>query len=187
MSNSISEHSNGMQNNNSELRTPNSELNNNFKLQTMKELIGTLEAKGIRFAIAISRFNSFITDQLLLGAVDCITRHGGSDEQITVARVPGANELPLIADKLAASGNYDVIIAMGAVIRGATPHADLINGQVSKSLAQIAIERGVPVINSVICADNIEQAIERAGTKAGNKGWDGAQAAMEMANLFKQI
>lgn len=153
----------------------------------MKELNGTLEARGIRFAIAISRFNSFITEQLLKGAVDCIERHGGSCDQITVARVPGANELPLIADKLAASGDYDVVIALGAVIRGATPHADLINSQVSKSLAQIAVARGIPVINSVICADNIEQAIERAGTKAGNKGWDGAQAAMEMATLFKAL
>lgn len=153
----------------------------------MLELNGTLEAKGVRFAIAVSRFNSFITEQLLKGAIDCIERHGGSADQVTVARVPGANELPLVADKLAASGRYDVIIALGAVIRGATPHADLINGQVSKSLAQVAISRGVPVINSVICADSIEQAVERAGTKAGNKGWDGAQAAMEMATLFKKL
>lgn len=153
----------------------------------MLELNGTLEAKGVSFAIVVSRFNSFITEQLLKGAIDCVERHGGSADQITVARVPGANELPLVADKFAASGKYDVVIALGAVIRGATPHADLINSQVSKSLAQVSIARGVPVINSVICADNIEQAVERAGTKAGNKGWDGAQAAMEMATLFKKL
>ncbi|MBR0057349.1 MAG: 6,7-dimethyl-8-ribityllumazine synthase [Kiritimatiellae bacterium] len=153
----------------------------------MKELNGTLEAKGIRFAIAVSRFNSFITEQLVKGALDCIVRHGGTEGQVTVARVPGANELPLIADKLAAGGNHDVVIALGAVIRGATPHADLINAQVSKSLAHVALARGVPVINAVICADSIEQAVERAGTKAGNKGWDGAQAAMEMATLFRKL
>ncbi|MBP5542601.1 MAG: 6,7-dimethyl-8-ribityllumazine synthase [Kiritimatiellae bacterium] len=151
------------------------------------ELNGTLEAKGVSFAIAVSRFNSFITEQLVKGALDCIARHGGSDEQVTVVRVPGANELPMVADKLAASGKFDVVIALGAVIRGATPHADLINSQVSKSLAQVAIAHGVPVINSVICADSIEQAVERAGTKAGNKGWDGAQAAMEMATLWKKL
>lgn len=151
------------------------------------ELNGTLEAGGIRFAIVVSRFNTFITEQLVKGAVDCIERHGGSSDQITLARVPGANELPLVADRLAASGKFDAVIALGAVIRGATPHADLINSQVSKSLAQVSLARGVPVINSVICADNIEQAIERAGTKAGNKGWDGAQAAMEMATLCRKL
>ena len=151
------------------------------------ELNGTLEAKGVSFAIAVSRFNSFITEQLLKGAIDCIERHGGSSDLVTVARVPGANEIPLVADKLAATGKFNAIIALGAVIRGATPHADLINSQVSKSLAQVAIAHGVPVINSVICADSIEQAVERAGTKAGNKGWDGAQAAMEMATLWKKL
>lgn len=153
----------------------------------MLELTGTLEAKGLSFAIAVSRFNSFITEQLVKGALDCIERHGGSTDQVTLVRVPGANELPMVADKLAATGNFNAVIALGAVIRGATPHADLINSQVSKSLAQVAIARGVPVINSVICADNIEQAVERAGTKAGNKGWDGAQAAMEMATLWKKL
>lgn len=153
----------------------------------MLELNGTLEAKGISFAIAVSRFNSFITEQLVKGALDCIERHGGTMEQVTLARVPGANELPLIVDKLAATGKFDVVIALGAVIRGATPHSDLINSQVSKSLAQVSLARGIPVINSIICADNIEQAVERAGTKAGNKGWDGAQAAMEMATLFKKF
>ena len=151
------------------------------------EYNGKLTAKDVSFALIVSRFNSFITEQLLIGALDCIERHGGSRDAVTVVRVPGANEIPLLADKLAASGKFNAIIAMGAVIRGATPHADLINSQVSKSLAQVSITRGVPVINSVICADNIEQAVERAGTKAGNKGWDGAQAAMEMASLYRQI
>ena len=148
---------------------------------------GQLTAAETSFAIVISRFNSFITEQLLKGAIDCIERHGGSSDLVTVARVPGANEIPLVADKLAATGKFNAIIALGAVIRGATPHADLINSQVSKSLAQVAIARGVPVINGVICADNIEQAVERAGTKAGNKGWDGAQAAMEMATLYRKL
>ena len=151
------------------------------------EYNGKLTAKDVSFALIVSRFNSFITEQLLIGALDCIERHGGSRDAVTVVRVPGANEIPLLADKLAASGKFNAIIAMGAVIRGATPHADLINSQVSKSLAQVSITRGVPVINSVICADNIEQAVERAGTKAGNKGWDGAQAAMEMASLYNQL
>ena len=151
------------------------------------EYNGKLTAKDVSFALIVSRFNSFITEQLLIGALDCIERHGGSRDAVTVVRVPGANEIPLLADKLAASGKFSAIIAMGAVIRGATPHADLINSQVSKSLAQVSITRGVPVINSVICADNIEQAVERAGTKAGNKGWDGAQAAMEMASLYNQL
>ena len=152
-----------------------------------KEFNGQLTAAETSFAIVISRFNSFITEQLLKGALDCIERHGGSRDLVTVARVPGANEIPLVADKLAATGKFNAVIALGAVIRGATPHADLINSQVSKSLAQVAIARGVPVINGVICADNIEQAVERAGTKAGNKGWDGAMAAMEMASIYSQL
>lgn len=152
-----------------------------------QEINGNLTAANTRFAIVISRFNSFITEQLLIGAIDCIERHGGSKDLITVVRVPGANELPMVADKLAASSSFEAVIAMGAVIRGATPHADLINSQVSKSLAQVSLSRGVPVINSVICADNIEQAIERAGTKAGNKGWDGAVVAMEMASVYHQL
>ena len=152
-----------------------------------QEFNGQLTAAETSFAIVISRFNSFITEQLLKGGRDCIERHGGSRDLVTVARVPGANEIPLVADKLAATGRFNAVIALGAVIRGATPHADLINSQVSKSLAQVAIARGVPVINGVICADNIEQAVERAGTKAGNKGADGAMAAMEMANLLKKV
>lgn len=148
---------------------------------------GMLDAKGKKFAIVVSRFNSFICDRLVEGALDCLRRHGAAEADIDLVRVPGAFEIPAAAGRVAGSGRYDAVIALGAVIRGATPHADLINSQVSKSLAQVAIARGVPVINGVICADNIEQAVERAGTKAGNKGWDGAQAAMEMASLYKQL
>ncbi len=151
------------------------------------EVNGQLTAAGVTLAIVISRFNSFFTSQLLKGAVDCVERHGGKQEQITVVWVPGANELPLVVDKLAATGKYQAVIALGAVIRGATPHADLINGQVSRSLSKVAMDRNVPVINAVICADTLEQAIERSGTKAGNKGWDGALAALEMVSVYKQL
>jgi 6,7-dimethyl-8-ribityllumazine synthase len=152
-----------------------------------KEIGGQLNATGMAFAVVISRFNNFFTGQLLKGALDCIERHGGKGEQVTVVWVPGANELPLVAEKLAACGKYQAIIALGAVIRGATAHADLINGQVSRSLARTAMAHGLPVINAVVAAENLEQAIERSGTKAGNKGWEGALAAIEMASLYKQL
>jgi len=151
------------------------------------EVNGQLSAADVKIAIAISRFNSLFTAQLLKGAIDCIERHGGRAENVTVVWVPGANELPLVADKLAATGRFQAIIALGAVIRGATPHADLINSQVSRSLAQTALARNIPVINAVVCAESIEQAIERSGTKAGNKGWDGALAAIEMASVYQQL
>lgn len=151
------------------------------------ELSGKLLATGIKTAIIVSRFNDFLTKQLLSGAIDCLVRHGASEKDITVAWVPGANEIPLVAAKLAKNGGNDAIVALGAVVQGATPHADLINNQVSKSLAATAIENGVPVINGVVCAETLEQAIERCGTKSGNKGWNAALAAVEMANLYKQI
>lgn len=151
------------------------------------EVNGQLSAADVKLAIAISRFNSLFTAQLLKGAIDCIERHGGRSENVTVVWVPGANELPLVADKLAATGRFKAVIALGAVIRGATPHADLINNQVSRSLAQTALTRNLPVINAVVCADSIEQAIERSGTKAGNKGWDGALAALEMVSVYQQL
>lgn len=154
---------------------------------THREISGHLNAAGMTFAIVVSRFNNFFTGQLLKGALDCIERHGGQDGQVTVVWVPGANELPLAAARLVAGGKYQAVIALGAVIRGATAHADLINSQVSRSLARIAMDSGVPVINAVVCAENLEQAIERSGTKAGNKGWDGALAAIEMAALFKHL
>ena len=125
--------------------------------------------------------------QLLGGALDCMKRHGGSEDDVTVVWVPGANEVPLAAEKMARTGQVDAIVALGAVIQGATPHADLINTQVSRSLARISSDQGIPVINGVVCAGTLEQAIERSGTKAGNKGWDAVQAAIEMANLYKEI
>ena len=152
-----------------------------------KELSGNLLAEGLRVGMVISRFNDFLTRQLLSGAIDCVVRHGGSEENVTVAWVPGANEIPLAVNRLANAGQHDVIVALGAVVQGATPHADLINNQVSRSLAQTSMSSGVPVINGVVCAGTLEQAIERCGTKAGNKGWHAAQAGIEMADLFRQM
>jgi 6,7-dimethyl-8-ribityllumazine synthase len=152
-----------------------------------KELSGNLMAQGLRVGLVVSRFNDFITKELLEGAKDCLLRHGAGEKDITVAWVPGANEVPLAVDRMARSKKYDALVALGAVIQGATPHADLINGQVSRSLAKTALDTGLPVINGVICAGNLEQAIERAGTKAGNKGWSAALAAVEMANLYKAM
>lgn len=153
----------------------------------MKEISVKLLSTGLKFAIVISRFNDFLTKQLLDGAKDCLIRHGADDKDITVVWVPGANELPMIVDRLAKSGKYNALIALGAVVQGATPHANLINTQTSRSLVKAAIDHSVPVINGVVCADNLEQAIERCGTKAGNKGWSSAQTAIEMANLYKEI
>ncbi len=150
----------------------------------MNEISVNLMATGRRFGIVVSRFNDFLTRQLVDGAIDCLVRHGGEREAVTLVWVPGANELPQVAQLLAKSGKVDVVIALGAVVQGATPHADLINNQVSKALSDLALRTGVPVINGVVCAGNLEQAIERCGTKAGNKGWNAAQAAIEMANLF---
>jgi len=152
-----------------------------------KEIAGQLNAADAKFAIVISRFNSFLTTQLLKGAVDCIVRHGGSDSAVTVVWVPGANEIPLVVERLAAAGKHGAIIALGAVIQGATPHAELINSQVSRSLAKSGMDHALPVLNGVVCADTIEQAIERSGTKAGNKGWDAALAAIEMVSIFRQL
>jgi len=152
-----------------------------------KEISAQLTAKGLKMAIVISRFNDFLTKQLLEGAIDCFVRHGANDKDVTVAWTPGANETPMAAQKLAAAGGFDCVLVLGAVVQGATPHADLINAQVSRSLSKIAMDSGVPVINGVVCAGNLEQAIERCGTKAGNKGWQGALAAIEMANLYKEL
>jgi 6,7-dimethyl-8-ribityllumazine synthase len=153
----------------------------------MRELSADLIAKGLKLAIVVSRFNDFLTKQLRGGAIDCILRHGGADEDITIVWTPGANEIPMTIDRLAATKSYDALIALGAVIQGSTPHAGLINNQVSRALSAAATKHGVPVINGVVCADNLEQAIERSGTKAGNKGWSAALAAIEMANLYKQL
>lgn len=148
---------------------------------------GQLDAKGLKFAIICARFNEFFVSKLLGGAVDNIIRHGGKVENIDVAWVPGSYEIPLVAAKLAKAKKYDAIIALGVVIQGATPHAGLITGEVNKCLAQVSLDNELPVINGVIATNNIEQAIERSGTKAGNRGADAAGTAIEMANLMKKI
>ncbi len=148
---------------------------------------GNITAKGLRFAVVASRFNEFITSKLLDGALDMLRRHGAAENAVDVVWVPGAFEIPLAAKKLASCGKYDAVICVGAVIRGATSHYDYVCNEVSKGVAQAALATGVPVIFSVVTTENIEQAVERAGTKAGNKGADGAMAAMEMANLLKKI
>jgi len=153
----------------------------------MKEIAGNLDATGLKMALVVSRFNSFFTEQLVKGAADCFVRHGGKEENLTLVRVPGANELPQVAQRLAAAGQVDAVIALGAVIQGATPHADLINGTVARALAKIALDTGVPVLNGIVCALNLEQAIERAGTKQGNKGWDAVAAAIETVNVLKAL
>ncbi len=154
----------------------------------MNTLEGMLVAKeGMKVGIVVARFNEFITNKLLDGAVDGLTRHGVADENITTAWVPGAFEIPLIAEKMAKSGKYDAIICLGAVIRGATSHYDYVCNEVSKGVAQVGLQAEIPVLFGVVTTENIEQAIERAGTKAGNKGYDCALSAIEMANLIQQI
>ena len=148
---------------------------------------GNVSAEGLKFGIAVARFNEFITSKLLGGALDTLKRHGGNEDDIDVAWVPGVFELPLVAKKMAKSGKYDAVICIGAVIRGATTHYDLICNEAAKGIAQTGLETGVPVVFSVVTAENIQQAIERAGTKAGNKGADGAMTAMEMADLMKRL
>ena len=146
---------------------------------------GQLLAADLKFGIVASRFNEFITQKLLEGALDALKRHGASDEAIEVAWVPGSFEIPLVAKKMAESGRYDAVICVGAVIRGSTPHFEYIAAEVTKGIAQAALTTGVPVIYGVITTDTIEQAIERAGTKAGNKGFAAAESAIEMANLLR--
>lgn len=146
-----------------------------------------LVAKGKRFAIVVSRFNDFITDKLVGGAVDALLRSGTLDKDIDVVKVPGAFEIPLVAQKLAARKNHDAVICLGAVIRGATPHFDYVSAEVSKGVAAASMETGTPIIFGVVTTDTLEQAIERAGSKSGNKGWDAALAAVEMANLMGAV
>lgn len=152
-----------------------------------KYIEGSLHAGGMSFGILVSRFNSFIGERLLEGALDALIRHGASDENIVVARVPGAFEIPLAARKMAESGRFDAVICLGAVIRGATPHFDYVAAEVSKGIAHVSLDSGVPVIFGVLTTDSIEQAIERAGTKAGNKGFDAAMTAVETVNLLKGL
>lgn len=153
----------------------------------MKIIEGKLEAKGLKFGIIVSRFNEFITSRLLEGAIDALIRHGTTETDIEIVRVPGSFEIPLIAKKLAQSGRFHAIICLGTLIRGATPHFDYIASEVSKGIALVGLETGIPVSFGVITADTIEQAIERAGSKSGNKGWDAALVAIEMAKVMEQL
>ncbi len=148
---------------------------------------GTLIGTGLKIGIVVSRFNEFITSKLLSGALDTLVRHGVNDNDIDIAWVPGSFEIPITADILAGSGKYDAVICLGALIRGATPHFDYIAAEASKGVAQVGLKTGVPTALPILTTDNIEQAIERAGTKSGNKGSDAAASAIEMANLFKQL
>lgn len=153
----------------------------------IKLIEGALGAQDIRFALVVSRFNDFIGQKLVEGAIDCILRHGGAEENIAIYRCPGAFELPMVAKKVALSGKYDAIVTLGAVIRGSTPHFDVIAAEATKGIAQVALDTGVPIAFGVLTTENLEQAIERAGTKAGNKGFDAAMTAIEMVNLYRQI
>jgi len=148
---------------------------------------GHLAADGLRFGLVVSRFNSFICDRLVEGAVDALVRHGADAGRIDIAKVPGAFELPLAAQRMAQSGRYDALICLGAVIRGSTPHFDYVAAEVSKGLASVGLASGLPVAFGVLTTDNIEQAIERAGTKAGNKGFEAAVTAIEMVNFLKKL
>ncbi len=148
---------------------------------------GHISGKGLKFGIVVARFNEFITSKLLGGALDTLHRHEAKDEDVDVAWVPGAFEIPMVAKKMAESGKYDAVICLGTVIRGSTSHYDYVCNEVSKGVAQVGLSTAVPTIFGVLTTENIEQAIERAGTKAGNKGADGAMAAMEMANLLKKV
>lgn len=148
---------------------------------------GDLSAKGLRFAIIVGRFNSFISDRLLAGAVDVLTRSGCAEEDITVVRVPGSWEIPIVARELAKTKRHDAIIALGAVIRGDTPHFDYVAGETARGLADVARETGIPVAFGVLTTNNVEQAVDRAGVKGGNKGFDAALSAIEMANLMRRL
>lgn len=156
--------------------------------EPMPKLIqGDLSAKGLKFGIVASRFNEFITAKLVEGALDGLSRHGAAESDIEVLRVPGSFEIPLAAQAMARSKKYHAVICLGAVIRGATPHFEYVSAEVSKGVAAVSMETGLPVIFGVLTTDTIEQAIERAGSKSGNKGWDAALSAIEMANLMKQF
>ncbi|MES3040247.1 MAG: 6,7-dimethyl-8-ribityllumazine synthase [Pseudomonadota bacterium] len=156
-------------------------------MSQIKTIEGNFSNADARYAIAVGRFNSFVVESLLAGALDALKRHGVSDSNITIIRVPGAWELPLVAKKLVATGNYDAIIALGAVIRGGTPHFDFVAGECAKGLGVVSLDSGLPVIFGVLTVDSIEQAIERSGTKAGNKGADAAMVAIEMISVLKAV
>jgi 6,7-dimethyl-8-ribityllumazine synthase len=153
----------------------------------IKTIEGNLRVHNARFCLVVSRFNSFVVESLLTGAVDTLKRHGAEDADLTLVRVPGAFEMPVAIERLAAKGGYDAIIAIGAVIRGGTPHFEYVAGECVKGIAHVSLQHGIPVAFGVLTVDNIEQAIERAGTKAGNKGVEAAMSAIEMVNLLRQI
>jgi 6,7-dimethyl-8-ribityllumazine synthase len=152
-----------------------------------KIIEGKIRADGLRFGIVVSRFNNFITERLLEGALDALRRNGAGEDAIDIYRTPGSFEIPAVAKRVLARDQYDAIICLGAVIRGATPHFSYISAEVTKGIAQLSMESGIPITFGVITADTIEQAIERAGTKVGNKGWDAALSAIEMANLYREL
>ena len=153
----------------------------------MNEISGTLDAKGMKIALVASRFNSFLTEQLVKGAADAFVRLGGDEKDLVLVRVPGAYEIPLVAKRLAASKKVDAVVALGAVVQGATAHADLINQATAKAFEEISVATGVPVLDGVVSAENLEQAVERCGTKQGNKGFSAMQSAVEMVNVLKNI
>ena len=153
----------------------------------MKEVIGTLNAQGMKIALVVSRFNSFLTEQLVKGAADAFVRLGGDEKDLLLVRVPGAYEIPPVAKKLAAAKAVDAVLALGAVVQGATAHADLINQATAKAFEEISVETGVPVLDGVVSAENLEQAVERCGTKQGNKGFSAMQSAVEMVNVLKGL
>ena len=154
---------------------------------SIKTIEGELQVRNARFCLVVARFNSFIVESLLDGAIDTLKRHGANEADITVVRVPGAFELPLALEKVAAGGKYDAIVALGAVIRGGTPHFDFVAGECVKGMAQVTLKHAVPVAFGVLTTDTIEQAVERAGTKAGNKGAEAALSAIEMVNVLRQL
>ncbi len=153
----------------------------------MKEISGNLNAGGLKVALVASRFNSFLVEQLIKGAADAFVRHGGDENDLVLVRVPGAYELPIAAKTLAGSKKYDAVVALGAVVQGATPHASLINETTARAFTEIALETGIPVADGVVSAENLEQAVERCGTKQGNKGFSAMQAAIETINVMKGL
>ncbi|VAW92645.1 6,7-dimethyl-8-ribityllumazine synthase [hydrothermal vent metagenome] len=156
-------------------------------MSKIKTIEGELTIRGIRFGLAVARFNSFVVESLLDGAVDALLRHGATENELDIIRVPGAYELPLVVQKMANSKKYDAIIALGAVIRGGTPHFEYVAGECTKGLSQVMMQSGLPISFGVLTVDSIEQAIERAGTKAGNKGAEAAMSAVEMVNVLRKI
>ncbi len=153
----------------------------------MNVIEGRLAGEGLKIALVVSRFNSFITERLLEGALDCLRRHGVADSGLTMVRVPGAWEIPLVAQRLAKAKAHDAVICLGAVIRGSTPHFDYVAAEVSKGIAHVSLESGVPILFGVLTTDTLEQAVERAGSKSGNKGYAAAESALEMINLLKDL